>query len=250
MSDTQSDDIAELTSDDCDSPHPKSCHVAAGQQPPLVPSPEHPARPSLSHRQQCHPLCLREQQLYYLLLSVLSINLPIFWLSKLSAFYLRDFWDDFCLLLGAKCLGYLSKKKDKKGKEVKRYNFSTSNIAKLKLWNKVKCHQAQQREDCWDNRCFLGMKMFIMMCAWMWTLYLTIVALFSSFLLFIFRWPWNFIICCVRGSAWASPWMKGLKGQWVSVTLVKVKVYLRGWSCTWISLCLHRGGRGGQWDKD
>ncbi|KAK5910862.1 hypothetical protein CgunFtcFv8_005087 [Champsocephalus gunnari] len=34
MSDTQSDDIAELTSDDCDSPHPKSCHLAAGQQPP------------------------------------------------------------------------------------------------------------------------------------------------------------------------------------------------------------------------
>ncbi|XP_058475506.1 E3 ubiquitin-protein ligase RNF19B isoform X2 [Solea solea] len=34
MSDTQSDDIAELTSDDCDSPHPKSCHlVAAGPQP-------------------------------------------------------------------------------------------------------------------------------------------------------------------------------------------------------------------------
>lgn len=33
MSDTQSDDIAELTSDDCDSPHPKSCHLAAGQQP-------------------------------------------------------------------------------------------------------------------------------------------------------------------------------------------------------------------------
>ncbi|XP_060948635.1 E3 ubiquitin-protein ligase RNF19B [Limanda limanda] len=33
MSDTQSDDIAELTSDDCDSPHPKSCHQAAGQQP-------------------------------------------------------------------------------------------------------------------------------------------------------------------------------------------------------------------------
>ncbi|XP_065804036.1 E3 ubiquitin-protein ligase RNF19B [Labrus bergylta] len=32
MSDTQSDDIAELTSDDCDSPHPKSCHLAAGQQ--------------------------------------------------------------------------------------------------------------------------------------------------------------------------------------------------------------------------
>ncbi|XP_075962268.1 E3 ubiquitin-protein ligase RNF19B-like [Anarhichas minor] len=35
MSDTQSDDIAELTSDDCDSPHPKSCHLAAGQQPPF-----------------------------------------------------------------------------------------------------------------------------------------------------------------------------------------------------------------------
>lgn len=33
MSDTQSDDIAELTSDDCDSPHPKSCHLGAGQQP-------------------------------------------------------------------------------------------------------------------------------------------------------------------------------------------------------------------------
>lgn len=33
MSDTQSDDIAELTSDDCDSPYPKSCHLAAGQQP-------------------------------------------------------------------------------------------------------------------------------------------------------------------------------------------------------------------------
>lgn len=33
MSDTQSDDIAELTSDDCDSPHPKSCHPAAGQPP-------------------------------------------------------------------------------------------------------------------------------------------------------------------------------------------------------------------------
>ncbi|XP_029022433.1 E3 ubiquitin-protein ligase RNF19B [Betta splendens] len=32
-SDTQSDDIAELTSDDCDSPHPKSCHAAAGQPP-------------------------------------------------------------------------------------------------------------------------------------------------------------------------------------------------------------------------
>ncbi|KAG7219302.1 hypothetical protein INR49_010364 [Caranx melampygus] len=32
MSDTQSDDIAELTSDDCDSPHPKSCHLGAGQQ--------------------------------------------------------------------------------------------------------------------------------------------------------------------------------------------------------------------------
>lgn len=27
MSDTQSDDIAELTSDDCDSPHPKSCRA-------------------------------------------------------------------------------------------------------------------------------------------------------------------------------------------------------------------------------
>uniref|UniRef100_A0A674NMU1 RBR-type E3 ubiquitin transferase n=1 Tax=Takifugu rubripes TaxID=31033 RepID=A0A674NMU1_TAKRU len=33
MSDTQSDDIAELTSDDCDSPHPKSCHLLTGQQP-------------------------------------------------------------------------------------------------------------------------------------------------------------------------------------------------------------------------
>uniref|UniRef100_A0A3P9H1J8 RBR-type E3 ubiquitin transferase n=1 Tax=Oryzias latipes TaxID=8090 RepID=A0A3P9H1J8_ORYLA len=33
MSDTQSDDIAELSSDDCDSPHPKSCHPAAGQPP-------------------------------------------------------------------------------------------------------------------------------------------------------------------------------------------------------------------------
>uniref|UniRef100_A0A8D3B6Z9 RBR-type E3 ubiquitin transferase n=1 Tax=Scophthalmus maximus TaxID=52904 RepID=A0A8D3B6Z9_SCOMX len=32
MSDTQSDDIAELTSDDCDSPHPKSCRPQ--QQPP------------------------------------------------------------------------------------------------------------------------------------------------------------------------------------------------------------------------
>lgn len=31
MSDTQSDDIAELTSDDCDSPHPNSRHPAAGQ---------------------------------------------------------------------------------------------------------------------------------------------------------------------------------------------------------------------------
>lgn len=29
MSDTQSDDIAELTSDDCDSPHPKSCHLTS-----------------------------------------------------------------------------------------------------------------------------------------------------------------------------------------------------------------------------
>ncbi|XP_068603150.1 E3 ubiquitin-protein ligase RNF19B [Brachionichthys hirsutus] len=33
MSDTQSDDIAELTSDDCDSPHPKSCPPVGGQQP-------------------------------------------------------------------------------------------------------------------------------------------------------------------------------------------------------------------------
>lgn len=33
MSDTQSDDIAELTSDDCDSPHPKSCHPVSGNQP-------------------------------------------------------------------------------------------------------------------------------------------------------------------------------------------------------------------------
>lgn len=32
MSDTQSDDIAELTSDDCDSPRPKSCHAAAPPQ--------------------------------------------------------------------------------------------------------------------------------------------------------------------------------------------------------------------------
>lgn len=32
MSDTQSDDIAELTSDDCDSPHPKSCHLMTSQQ--------------------------------------------------------------------------------------------------------------------------------------------------------------------------------------------------------------------------
>lgn len=31
MSDTQSDDIAELTSDDCDSPHPKSCQVTTSQ---------------------------------------------------------------------------------------------------------------------------------------------------------------------------------------------------------------------------
>ena len=29
LSDTQSDDIAELTSDDCDSPHPKSCRPAS-----------------------------------------------------------------------------------------------------------------------------------------------------------------------------------------------------------------------------
>ncbi|XP_053717880.1 E3 ubiquitin-protein ligase RNF19B [Synchiropus splendidus] len=34
MSDTQSDDIAELTSDDCDSPHPKSCHQTTGAPPP------------------------------------------------------------------------------------------------------------------------------------------------------------------------------------------------------------------------
>lgn len=33
MSDTQSDDIAELTSDDCDSPHPKSCRQPPQQQP-------------------------------------------------------------------------------------------------------------------------------------------------------------------------------------------------------------------------
>ncbi|KAM6959023.1 E3 ubiquitin-protein ligase RNF19B [Aplochiton taeniatus] len=33
MSDTQSDDIAELTSDDCDSPHPKSCRAAPPHQP-------------------------------------------------------------------------------------------------------------------------------------------------------------------------------------------------------------------------
>lgn len=32
MSDTQSDDIAELTSDDCDSPHPKSCQLMTSQQ--------------------------------------------------------------------------------------------------------------------------------------------------------------------------------------------------------------------------
>lgn len=32
MSDTQSDDIAELTSDDCDSPRPKSCHPAPPPQ--------------------------------------------------------------------------------------------------------------------------------------------------------------------------------------------------------------------------
>uniref|UniRef100_A0A8C1QB06 RBR-type E3 ubiquitin transferase n=1 Tax=Cyprinus carpio TaxID=7962 RepID=A0A8C1QB06_CYPCA len=32
MSDTQSDDIAELTSDDCDSPRPKSCHAAPPPQ--------------------------------------------------------------------------------------------------------------------------------------------------------------------------------------------------------------------------
>ena len=32
MSDTQSDDIAELTSDDCDSPRPKSCHLMTSQQ--------------------------------------------------------------------------------------------------------------------------------------------------------------------------------------------------------------------------
>ncbi|XP_029919465.1 LOW QUALITY PROTEIN: E3 ubiquitin-protein ligase RNF19B [Myripristis murdjan] len=46
MSDTQSDDIAELTSDDCDSPHPKSCRPPSAQQPqppscrPLNPSTE------------------------------------------------------------------------------------------------------------------------------------------------------------------------------------------------------------------
>ncbi|KAJ8273072.1 hypothetical protein GJAV_G00097080 [Gymnothorax javanicus] len=33
MSDTQSDDIAELTSDDCDSPHPKGCRSAPPPQP-------------------------------------------------------------------------------------------------------------------------------------------------------------------------------------------------------------------------
>lgn len=38
MSDTQSDDIAELTSDDCDSPHPKSCHLGAGLQQAQPPS--------------------------------------------------------------------------------------------------------------------------------------------------------------------------------------------------------------------
>lgn len=38
MSDTQSDDIAELTSDDCDSPHPKSCHLLAGGQQTQPPS--------------------------------------------------------------------------------------------------------------------------------------------------------------------------------------------------------------------
>ncbi len=49
----------------------------------------------------------------------------------------------------------LKQKKKKKEKEKKRYKFSTRNIAKLKLWHKVKCHQAQQREkSCWEHKMF------------------------------------------------------------------------------------------------
>lgn len=47
MSDTQSDDIAELTSDDCDSPHPKSCRP---------PQPQATCRPlHTSDRLRCPP---------------------------------------------------------------------------------------------------------------------------------------------------------------------------------------------------
>ena len=37
LSDTQSDDIAELTSDDCDSPHPKSCRPVSSASPNQAP---------------------------------------------------------------------------------------------------------------------------------------------------------------------------------------------------------------------
>lgn len=80
----------------------------------------------------------------------------------------------------------------------------------------------------------------------MWTLYSLIVALFSP--LYLYSDDLEIVLFAVCMSL-HEPFLvwKVVNGQHVSVTMLKVKVYFRGRSCTWISLSLHRGGGGGGW---
>lgn len=75
----------------------------------------------------------------------------------------------------------------------------------------------------------------------MWTLYSLIVALFSP--LYLYSDDLEIVLFAVCMSL-HEPFLvwKVVNGQHVSVTMLKVKVYFRGRSCTWISLSLHRGG--------
>lgn len=138
-----------------------------------------------------------------------------------------------------------AKKKSKKQK--KRYKFSTKKYCKIEIMK-----YGEKSPSTAAGEGSSGKQMFITMWEWMWTLYSTIVALFSPFifLLFIFRWPWKcwnlFAVCMSLHEPCLCVCERFKKGRWGSVTLVlKVKVYFRGRSCTWISLTLHRGGRTG-----
>lgn len=141
------------------------------------------------------------------------------------------------------------KKKSKKKKQKTKKEVQIFHKEILQNWNyeirwKVTKHSGGRRivgkTDVYNN-VRVNVDFVLNYCGFIFSFY---------FLLFIFRWPWKcwnlFAVCMSLHEPCLCVCERFKKGRWGSVTLVlKVKVYFRGRSCTWISLTLHRGGRTG-----